>query len=581
MSATAGVPGAATVPNHPIRRLMALSRPVSWRLLLAGVLGALAIGSSVGLLATSAWLISRASEQPPILYLQVAIVAVRAFGLGRAVFRYAERLVSHDAAFRTLTDMRVAIYSRLAANGPVALRPYRRGDLLSRLVSDVDAVQDLSLRVLVPVMSGLFVGAASVALAAWLLPAAGAVLAVALLVGGVLVPWITLTAGARAAKRLAPVQGRMSAEVVDMFAGAADIVASGATARMVAGVRATDAELTGVQSRSSVAAGTAAALGAAAQGAAVIGAILFAVPAVRSGDLSGVNLAVVLLLPLAAYESVVNLPTAALALLRVRSSAARVFELTDAAPAVQEAQSPAPLPARDPAVGRTVTITDLAARYPDAQAETHALHGLSMTLSTGKTVALVGPSGAGKSTVGAVLERFLDYSGTVTLDGAELRDLDSDEVRTVIGSCTQDAHVFDSTIEENLRLARRTATEEEVWQALDRARLGDWVRAQQFGLLTPVGAHGDALSGGQRQRLALARALLADFDVLVLDEPTEHLDPATASELLDDVRAATAHKATLLITHHPDDAARADEIVAISAQSSGSADATAPEPRTP
>lgn len=564
----------ATGPGRPIRRLMALSRPVTWRLLLAGVLGALAIGSSVGLLATSAWLISRASQQPPILYLQIAIVSVRAFGLGRAVFRYAERLVSHDAAFRTLTDMRVAIYSRLAANGPVALRPYRRGDLLSRLVSDVDAVQDLSLRVLVPAMSGLFVGAASVALAAWLLPGAGAVLALALLVGGLVVPWITMSTGARAASRLAPVQGRLSAEVVDIFAGAADIVASGATDRMVAHVQSTDAELTAVQARSSVAAGIAAALGAAAQGAAVIGAIFFAVPAVRSGDLSGVNLAVVLLLPLAAYESVVNLPTAALALQRVRSSAERVFELTDAPPAVQEAVEPAPLPEHEPVTGRTVTINGLAARYPDAHAEDHALHGLSMTLHTGKTVALVGPSGAGKSTVDAVLERFLDYAGSVTLDGAELRDLDSDEVRTVIGSCTQDAHVFDSTIEENLRLARRAATETEVWQALEQARLGDWVRAQPLGLLTPVGAHGDALSGGQRQRLALARALLADFDVLVLDEPTEHLDPATAAELLDDVRRATEHKAVLLITHHPDDAARADEIVTIAPRSQGTTTAT-------
>ena len=562
-------------------RLMTLSRPVTWRLLLASLLGALAIGSSVGLLATSAWLISRASEQPPILYLQIAIVSVRAFGLGRAVFRYAERLVSHDAAFRTLTDMRVAIYTRLAANGPVALRPYRRGDLLSRLVSDVDAVQDLSLRVLVPALSGLLVGAASVALAAWLLPGAGAVLAVALLVGGLVVPWITIWAGARAATRLAPVQGRMSAEVVDMFAGAADIVASGATSRMVANVRATDAELTAVQSRSSVAAGLAAALGAAAQGAAVIGAILFAVPAVRSGELSGVNLAVVLLLPLAAYESVVNLPTAALTYLRVRSSAQRVFELTDAAPAVHEAARPAPLPAVSADVSRTVTIADLSARYPDADDEQDALSGLSMTLRTGETVALVGPSGSGKSTVDAVLERFLDYSGSVQLDGAELRDLDSDQVRTVIGSCTQDAHVFDTSIEENLRLARRSATEAQVWRALDQARLGDWVRSQPMGLQTPVGAHGDALSGGQRQRLALARALLADFEVLVLDEPTEHLDPVTAAELLADVRAATAHTATLLITHHPDDAEQADQIVAISPTRGDAAATDTGQERTP
>ena len=177
-----------------------MSRPVSWRLVAAGVLGALAIGCSVGLLAVSGWLISRASQQPPILYLEVAIVSVRAFGIGRSVFRYAERLVSHDAAFRTLTDLRVSIYERLATNGPAALMPYRRGDLLSRLVSDVDAVQDLSLRVLVPAISAVLVVAGSVAIAVALLPLAGLILAIGLLLGGLLVPWVTMRAGAKAAR---------------------------------------------------------------------------------------------------------------------------------------------------------------------------------------------------------------------------------------------------------------------------------------------------------------------------------------------------------------------------------------------
>ncbi|MDQ1248594.1 MAG: Thiol reductant exporter subunit CydC [Actinomycetota bacterium] len=545
----------------PVRRLMQLSRPVSWRLLGASLLGALAVGCSVGLLAVSGWLISRASEQPPVLYLQVAIVSVRAFGIGRAVFRYAERLVSHDAAFRTLTDMRVAIYTRLASNGPVALRPYRRGDLLSRLVSDVDSVQDLSLRVLVPALSGFLVAAGSVAVAFWLLPAAGAILAVALLVGGVVVPWLTLLAGARAAGRLAPVQGRMTAEVVDLFAGAADVISCGAAGRMVAQVKATDAEFTAVQQRGAVASGVAAALGAAAQGAGVIGAVLVAVPAVRSGDLRGVNLAVVVLLPLAAYEAVVNLPSAALALLRVRASASRVFEVVDAPPAVHEAVDAVALPAADPVQGRRVSVDGVTARYPGGEAD--AVTDVSLELRTGARTALVGPSGSGKSTVANVLERFLDYGGSIRLDGVELRDLDSDAVRTVIGECSQDAHVFDTSIGENVRLARRSADDDEVLAALDAARLGDWVRSLPQGLDTPVGAHGAALSGGQRQRLALARALIADFDVLILDEPTEHLDPETAVDLMADLRRTTAAKATLLITHRPADAADAADVVRV------------------
>ncbi len=558
MSVTASEPTMGG-SGGPIRRLMRLSRPVSWRLVLAGLLGALAIGCSVGLLAVSAWLISRASQRPPILYLEVAIVGVRAFGLGRAFFRYSERLVSHDAAFRTLTDMRVAIYSRLAANGPVALRPYRRGDLLSRLVADVDSVQDLSLRVLVPAISGFLVAAASVALAAWLLPSAGVILAIALLVGGLVVPWITIRTGARAAQRLAPVQGRMTAEVVDLFAGAADVAACGATGRMVAQVDRTDGEFTGAQRQGAVAAGIAAALGAGAQGAAVVGAVLVAVPAVRAGSLAGVNLAVIVLLPLAAYEAVVNLPTAALALLRVRSAAARVFELVDAPPAVTEDPDPLPLP---PDEGhRHIEVTGLSARYPDGDVD--AMSDVSLQVATGATTALVGPSGSGKSTVAAVLERFLDYGGSARLDGVELRRIDSDDVRTVIGSCSQDAHVFDSSIGENVRLARREADDAQVWTALDAARLGDWVRDQPAGLDTAVGRHGAALSGGQRQRLALARALLADFEVLILDEPTEHLDPATADALMGDLSRTTAGKATLLITHRLRDAEHADEVVVV------------------
>lgn len=543
-----------------IRRLMALSRPVSGRLVLAAVLGALAVGSSVGLLATSAWLISRASQQPPVLYLTIAVVSVRAFGIGRAVFRYAERLVSHDAAFRTLTDMRVSIYDRLAANGPVALRPYRRGDLLSRLVADVDSVQDLSLRVLVPAMAGFLVAAGSVALATWLLPAAGAILAAALIIGGVAVPWLTMRSGATSAARLAPVQGRMTSEVVDLFSGAADVLSCGAARRMVSRIEATDTEFTAVQSGGATAAGVAAALGAAAQGAAVVGAILVAVPAVNSGQLSGVNLAVVVLLPLAAYESVVNLPTAALALLRVRSSARRVFEVVDAEPAVSEAAEPAPLPARV-ADGRRLTMQDVSAHYPGADRD--AVANVDLQLTTGTTTALVGPSGAGKSTVAAVLERFLDYDGSVHLDGVELATLDSDEVRTVVGLCAQDAHVFDTSIGENVRLANRAADDEAVMAALDAARLGEWVASQPDGLDAPVGMHGAALSGGQRQRLALARALLADFDVLILDEPTEHLDAETAAALMADLRAASAGKAVLLITHRPADAASADRVVEV------------------
>ena len=545
----------------PVRRLLRLARPVSGRLLLACVLGAMAIGSSVGLLAVSAWLISRASQQPPILTLEVAIVAVRAFGLGRAVFRYGERIVSHDAAFRTLTDLRVAIYARLAANGPVALRPYRRGDLLSRSVNDVDAVQDLSLRVIVPSVAGFLVGAASVALAVWLLPAAGAILALALLVGGLVVPWLVARFGAASSRRVAPAKGLLAAEVVDVLAASADIASCGARDRVLTQVAQADDALTAAENRNSGAAGLAAGLGALATGAAVVGAVLVAVPAVRSGQLAGVNLAVVVLLPLAAFEAVLAMPTAALALVSVRQAASRIFALTDAPAAVHEAEHPVALPAASDQPNGQVVMAGVSAAYPDGPDD--AISDISLRLAPGRRTALIGPSGSGKSTVAAVLERFLDYRGSIRLDGVELREADSDQVRAIVGSCGQDAHIFDNTIGENVRLARRPATDEEVLAALDEARLGDWVRSLPSGLETPVGAHGAALSGGQRQRVALARALLADFDVLLLDEPTEHLDGPTADRLMADLRAVTADKATLVITHREQDLVGCDDVVAI------------------
>lgn len=545
----------------PVRRLLRLARPVSGRLLLACVLGAMAIGSSVGLLAVSAWLISRASQQPPILTLEVAIVAVRAFGLGRAVFRYGERIVSHDAAFRTLTDLRVAIYARLAANGPVALRPYRRGDLLSRSVNDVDAVQDLSLRVIVPSVAGFLVGAASVALAVWLLPAAGAILALALLVGGLVVPWLVARFGAASSRRVAPAKGLLAAEVVDVLAASADIASCGARDRVLTQVAQADDALTAAENRNSGAAGLAAGLGALATGAAVVGAVLVAVPAVRSGQLAGVNLAVVVLLPLAAFEAVLAMPTAALALVSVRQAASRIFALTDAPAAVHEAEHPVALPAASDQPNGQDVMAGVSAAYPDGPDD--AISDISLRLAPGRRTALIGPSGSGKSTVAAVLERFLDYRGSIRLDGVELREADSDQVRAIVGSCGQDAHIFDNTIGENVRLARRSATDEEVLAALDEARLGDWVRSLPSGLETPVGAHGAALSGGQRQRVALARALLADFDVLLLDEPTEHLDGPTADRLMADLRAVTADKATLVITHREQDLVGCDDVVAI------------------
>ncbi|KOG53653.1 ABC transporter [Streptomyces griseoflavus] len=543
-----------------LTRLRGLARARWGRLGLALLLGSLALGSAVGLMATSGWLISRAAQHPPVLYLMVAVTATRAFGIGRAVFRYAERLVAHDAVFRMLADVRVAVFRRLERLAPAGLRERSRGDLLSRLVADVDAVQDYFLRWLLPVGAAVVVGLGSVGFTAWLLPEAGAVLAAGLLLAGAGVPALSAVLARRAERQLSPARGLLSAHVVDLLTGTAELTVAGALGSRIDRTRRADRDLTRIASRSAAAAGAGAGLSALLCGLTVAAAAVVGVQAVHAGRLTGVCLAVVVLVPLAAFEAVAGLPLAVQYRQRTRRAAERVFEVLDAPEPVGE---PAGATAADiPETPFPLVVTDLTARYPGQRKP--ALDGVGFTLTAGRRLAVVGPSGSGKTTLAQVLLRFLDReSGAYTLNGVDAAAADGDDVRRRVGLCAQDAHIFDSSIRENLRLARTGVDEDELWAALAQARLDGWVRSLPDGLDTMVGEHGARLSGGQRQRLALARALLADFPVLVLDEPAEHLDLATADALTADLLAATEGRTTVLITHRLEGLAAVDEVLVL------------------
>ncbi|MFI9493309.1 thiol reductant ABC exporter subunit CydD [Streptomyces halstedii] len=550
----AALPGSGRV----FARIRETARAERGKLSLALLLGSLAVGSSVGLMAVSGWLISRASEQPPVLYLMVAVTATRAFGLGRAVFRYAERLVSHDAVLRTLAELRVAVYRGLERVAPAGLRTARRGDLLTRLVSDVDALQDYWLRWLLPAGTALLVGVGAVGFTGWLLPEAGAVLAAGLLLAGVGVPLVSGAAARHAERRLAPARSQLAVRVADLLGGTAELTVAGALPRRKREVRAADADLTAIASRAATATAVGAGLSALLCGLTVVAAALVALPAVRDGRLAGVALAVVVLTPLAAFEAVNGLPLAVQFRRRIGRSAERVYEVLDAPLPVREPADPA----ESPASPFPLVLRDLSARHEGADRD--ALDSVDLTLVPGRRVAVVGPSGSGKTTLAQVLLRFLDArEGSYSLGGVEASALDGDTVRTFVGLCAQDAHVFDSSIRENLRLARTGATDDELCDALARARLLDWVRSLPDGIDTLVGEHGARLSGGQRQRLALARALLADFPVLVLDEPAEHLDLATADALTADLLDATRGRTTLLITHRLAGLDAVDEVLVL------------------
>ncbi|WP_026179262.1 thiol reductant ABC exporter subunit CydD [Streptomyces hokutonensis] len=541
-----------------LARVRAMSGARRGRLALALLLGSLALGSAVGLMATSGWLISRASQQPPVLYLMVAVTATRAFGIGRAVFRYAERLVSHDAVLRMLADTRVAVYRRLERLAPAGLRDTRRGDLLSRLVADVDALQDYWLRWLLPAGVAATVSAATVGFTAWLLPEAGAVLAVGLLAAGVGVPLVTGAVARRAERRLAPARGALATRVTELLTGTAELTVAGALPARTAEARRADGVLTRIASRAATATALGDGLTALISGLTVAATALVAAQAVAAGRLSGVLTAVVVLTPLAAFEAVLGLPLAVQYRQRVRKSAERVYEVLDAPEPVREPERPR----QAPATPFPLVVQGLAARHTGQDRD--ALAGLDLTLEKGRRVAVVGASGSGKTTLAQVLLRFLDAdAGSYTLAGVDAYALDGDDVRRLVGLCAQDAHLFDSSVRENLLLARKDATEDELRAALERARLLDWADGLPDGLDTLVGEHGARLSGGQRQRLALARALLADFPVLVLDEPAEHLDLATADALTADLLAATEGRTTLLITHRLAGLEDVDEVIVL------------------
>ncbi len=550
--------GRSTRRDRPLLRMLALAATLRGRLALAAVAGALATGCGVALLAVSGYLLARASQHPDITALSVAIVAVRGLSVGRGAFRYAERLASHDVAFRVLARARVAIWRRLERLAPAGLPAFRSGDLLARLVSDVDATQDLFIRGVAPPIAAALVGAGAVTVCVALVTPAGLVLAAGLLAGGVAVPAIGLVAARSANRQLAPARGRFAAAVADLRTGAADLQAFGASGQALDRAERANRELGRLGRRSAAASGLGTGLSALVAGLTLWAALVLGVAATGAGVLGRVPLAVLALTAMAAFEAVTLLPAAAVQLSQARASGRRIAEVLDAPDPVAEPADPLPLPAGPV----TIALRDARLRYaPDGPL---AIDGVSLDLPPGRRVALVGPNGAGKSTLVSVLLRFRELDGgSATLNGVDLAAFAGDDVRTVIGGCPQDPHLFDASIEENLRIADPAVSGEALRTVLRQVGLDDWVDRLPEGLATRVGPDGARVSGGQRQRIALARALLADPAVLILDEPTAHLDAGSRRQVMADVLAVTRGRCTLLITHDLDGLAQVDEIVVL------------------
>jgi ATP-binding cassette, subfamily C, bacterial CydC len=537
-----------------LRRLVALAETPRWRVALSVTLGALAVCFAAGLMGTAGYLITRAAERPEILSLGLAIVAVRFFGIGRPLVRYLERLASHDLALRTLARLRVRFYERIEPLAPAGLAAFRRGDLLSRLVSDVDALQNLFLRGLAPPLVALGSGAVLVGVSAAILPAAGLALGLGLVLGGIVAPLVAARLGSSSGSGQAAARGELTAELVELLQAAPELAVYGREAETLERVRQADLELAGRARRDAAVAGIGEAATTAVSGLTVVAVLALAVSAHAHGDLSRVLVAALALLALAAFEATAPLLQAAQELGATVAAGGRLLELTDRDPPVRDPADPLPRPPGVPVVAfEGVTV-----------AYAPGLAGFDLRLEPGRRVALVGPSGRGKTTAANLLLRFLDPdAGRVTLDGHDVREYLQEDVRRTVAVAAQDAHLFSTTILENVRLARPEASDADVEEALRRARAWDWAVALPEGLDTLVGEEGRELSGGQRQRVAIARALLAGAPVLVLDEPTAHLDAETAEALVADVLAAADGRTVLLITHRPEGLHLVDEIVTI------------------
>ncbi|GAA1771270.1 thiol reductant ABC exporter subunit CydC [Agromyces humatus] len=542
------------------------------RLLPSVLFGIASAGSSIALLACSAWLIARAAEQPPVLYLSLGIVGVRAFALGRAVFRYLERLTGHDASFRQLATIRIGVFERLVPIAPDGLVASRRGDLLARFVDDVDELQNVPLRVVQPVMSAAIILVLAVVGVAFIAPESGWAVFVCLVVGIGATLLVQRRAAIHAERTLAPLRGELQAAVVEHAQSLDVLVAFDAAGAGRSRIDAIGARLAKATRARAAAGGAASAAMVAVGGFAVAASLGASAPLLESGRIDGPTFAVLCLVPLAIAEVAGAIPLAMSALRLARASAERV---ADAVP--DEVPTGIPVPPTDPATPPAVHPTPsielrgvraqwpiLADVDPDlvVDAPPAALAGVDLTIAPGERLLLRGASGAGKTTLAHVLVRFLDYAGSYRLGGVEASALEPGAVRRIVGLVEQRPWLFDEDVRQNLLFARDSATDEELREVIDRVGLGGWLD-ERGGLDARVGERGALVSGGQAQRIALARALLAGFPVLVLDEPTASVDPARADALIRDITEAAGRsgRSVVLISHASVDESFIDRVV--------------------
>ena len=527
------------------------------RFLSGWLIAALQSLSSLALLATSSWLLSRAAQQPSVMYLSLAVVGVRAFALSKAFFRYSERLVLHDATFRKAAKLRVAIYESLVKRAPIGLRDIKLGSLLSNLVDDVDEIQNLDLRYKPVLIQSVVSTVATMILFVWLVPNQAIWMTLFLISVFVAVYSLSVKVAGKSTGELARIRAEMSVEVQRYVEKNRILKAYGWAGESSERIETLGQSLGSVELN-------AAKFGGYLQSALQVflyGSIAIAAWLAHSSGalLPTEQIAVLVLIPLALFEYLMGMPASILAGQRAKIAKLRVKQL---------AQSKAPIELQSVGIEVMKPFMELqfigaTARYPNGQEVVLP----DFELRAGGSIAIVGPSGSGKSTIANVLVQFLAVSnGVVLLNGRPIGDYEQTSLRSEVGLVAQNAEILAGNVRANLKLAAPHASDEQLIKALDLVRLWSMLQDRE-GLDTEVGISGSHLSGGEAQRLSMARNLLAEKSLVILDEPTSSVEPDLAKELLNNLFDAAKVRgvAIILITHDPELAGLAQERIQVTA----------------